>query len=66
MYLLNKGGFKSDQHEKSEDTVVPVFIKTPQANTKHLKHKEWCRGPLFKQFTKLRHIHLKPKMSKHI
>lgn len=59
MYLLHKGGFKSNQHEKSEDAVVPVLIKTPQSNTKHLEHKERSSGPFFKQLTKFRHIHLK-------
>lgn len=29
IYLLHKSGFKSDQHKKSEDAVVPVLIKTP-------------------------------------
>lgn len=29
MYLLHKGGFKSNQHEKSEHAVVPVLVKTP-------------------------------------
>ena len=48
MYLLHKGGFKSNQHEKSEDAVVPVLIKTPQSNTKHLEHKERSSGPFFK------------------
>ena len=59
MYLLHKGGFKSNQHEKSEDAVVPVLIKAPQSNTKHLEHKERSSGPFFKQLTKFRHIHLK-------
>lgn len=59
-YLLYKSGFKSNQHKKSEDTVIPVLIKTPQPNTKHLKDKERSRGSFFEQLPKFWDIHLKP------
>lgn len=61
MYLLYKSGFKSNQHKKSEDTVIPVLIKTPQPNAKHLKDKERSGSSFFEQLPKFRDIHLKPE-----
>lgn len=34
--LLHQRRLKSHQHEERENTVVPVFIQTPQSHTEHL------------------------------
>ena len=37
--LLYECCLKSHQHEECEDTVVPVGVETPQADTEHLKSR---------------------------
>ena len=48
--LLDKRSLECNQHKKCENTVVPIFIQTPQSHTKHLEHKERRRSPFFEQF----------------
>ena len=46
IYLFDKNGFKRDEHEESEERVVPVVIEAPQTNTEHLKYKKWSSSSL--------------------
>ena len=53
--LPDDRAFEHNQHEKSEETVIPVFIQAPQSNAKHLKYKEWCRCVFTEKFRKRRY-----------
>ena len=60
-HLLNENGLKSDEHEESEDGVVPVLVQAPKSHTEHLKHKERRRGSLLEQTPEVWGHHVKPK-----
>lgn len=53
--LFDKNGLESDEHEESEDAVVPVLIQTPQAHTEHLEHKERSSGTLLEEHPEVGH-----------
>ena len=42
-YLVGYGTLKHDEHEKSEQAVVPVLVQHPQRNAENLEYKERCR-----------------------
>lgn len=45
-YLEHDSAFENDQHEKSEQAVVPIFVQTPESDTEDLEDKE-RRGSMF-------------------
>ena len=57
-YLFDQQNLKHYQHYQCEDTVIPVLIKTPQANTEHLHSG---RGKSNEQIQERNVIILKPE-----
>ena|ERR1700733_7596215 len=55
IYLEHHGAFEYDQHEQSEEAVVPILVKAPQGNAEDLKDKERRRGVLAKKGGKRRY-----------
>ena len=48
--LPDDGTLEDDEHEQGEQTVVPVFIKTPKRDTEDLEDEEGCSRVLSEQF----------------
>lgn len=38
--LPNHGTFKDNEHEEGKKAVIPIFVQTPEGNTKDLEDKE--------------------------
>lgn len=52
-YLEDDSALEHDQHEPSEDRVVPVLIQAPQSHAEHLEDKERGYSMLSKELCKL-------------
>lgn len=53
--LPDDGALEHNQHEKCEQTVVPVLIQAPQSDAKHLEDKKWCGRVFSKELGKRRY-----------
>jgi hypothetical protein len=51
--LEHNCALKYDQHEPREQTVVPVFIQTPQGDAENLEHEERRNSMLCKELREL-------------
>src|SRR6266498_2553833 len=50
-YLPNHGAFKDNEHKEGKKTVVPIFVQTPEGNTKDLEHEKRSGCVLREQFS---------------
>lgn len=49
-YLPDNSALKHDQHEQGEQTVIPIFVQTPEGDAEDLEHEEGCCGVFREQF----------------
>jgi hypothetical protein len=48
-HLPDDGTLEDDEHEKGEETVIPIFIETPEGDTEDLEDEERGGGLLRKK-----------------
>jgi hypothetical protein len=48
-YRRDTRGLENQQHDKRENSIVPVLVQAPQSDTKHLEYKERSHGMLLVQ-----------------
>ena len=63
--LEDHSAFEHDQHEESEETVVPVLIQAPEGDTKDLEDEKGGRRVFAEQLGEGRNRDIEFVLSKH-